>query len=209
MGDRFETARMKAFSDGIFAIAITLLVLDIGLPDDAFDDLWRGLADEWPSYLADATSFWTIGGLWAVHHAVFRLRYANRVLTRVNLVLLMVVAFLPFPTSVVGEAVGTDTSEREAVLFYGATLFVISVIVTGMCEYARVPPRAPACGRHAAATLRGLAARTRPTLAFYGLVLLLALLAPRVAAFGFLALALHAFPAGSRPRRRAAAHLVR
>jgi uncharacterized membrane protein len=74
MGDRFETARMEAFSDGIFAIAITLLVLDIGLPDDAFDDLWRGLADdplvddvladEWPSYLAYATSFWTIGGLW-------------------------------------------------------------------------------------------------------------------------------------------------
>jgi uncharacterized membrane protein len=111
------------------------------------------------------------------------------VLTRVNLVLLMVVAFLSFPTSVVGEAVGTDTSEREAVLFYGATLFVISLIVTGMCEYAASRRELLRAG-DAAATLRGLAARTRPTLAFYGLVLLLALLAPRVAAFGFLVLAL-------------------
>jgi TMEM175 potassium channel family protein len=190
MGDRFETGRIEAFSDGIFAIAITLLVLDIGVPDDAFDDLWRGLADQWPSYLAYATSFWTIGGLWAVHHAVFRrLRYADHVLMRVNLLLLLIVAFLPFPTSVIGEAVGTDTSEREAVLFYGATLFVTSVIVTGMCDYA-ASRRELLPGGDAAATLRGVAARTRPTPAFYVLVLLLAVLAPRVAAFGFLAVAL-------------------
>jgi Endosomal/lysosomal potassium channel TMEM175 len=69
--DRFETARLEAFSDGVFAIAITLLVLDIGVPDEAFDDLWRGIGDQWPSYLAYATSFWTIGGLWIAHHALF------------------------------------------------------------------------------------------------------------------------------------------
>jgi uncharacterized membrane protein len=135
--DRFETARLEAFSDGVFAIAITLLVLDIGVPDEAFDDLWRGIGDQWPSYLAYATSFWTIGGLWIAHHALFRrLRYADGLLMRANLLLLLVVAFLPFPTRLVGEAVGTDTGEQAAVLFFGATLFVISVIATGMCEYA-------------------------------------------------------------------------
>jgi uncharacterized membrane protein len=72
MADRFESGRMEAFSDGVFAIAITLLVLEISVPDGAFDDLWRGLADQWPSYLAYATSFATIGGLWVAHHGLFR-----------------------------------------------------------------------------------------------------------------------------------------
>ncbi len=59
MRDPFDTARIEAFSDGVFAIAITLLVLEISVPEDAFDDLWRGIADQWPSYLAYVTSFST------------------------------------------------------------------------------------------------------------------------------------------------------
>jgi uncharacterized membrane protein len=54
--DRFETVRMEAFSDGVFAIAITLLVLEISVPEDALENLWRGIADQWPSYLAHVTS---------------------------------------------------------------------------------------------------------------------------------------------------------
>jgi hypothetical protein len=102
---RFDTVRVEAFSDGVFAIAITLLVLEISIPPEAFKDLWRGIGDQWPSYLAYVTSFLTIGALWLAHHAIFRrLRFADIAVLRMNLVLLMVVAFLPFPTRLVAEA---------------------------------------------------------------------------------------------------------
>jgi Endosomal/lysosomal potassium channel TMEM175 len=57
MGNRWDTGRIESFSDGVFAFAITLLVLDIDVPESAFNHLWRGIADQWPSYLAYATSF--------------------------------------------------------------------------------------------------------------------------------------------------------
>ena len=59
---------MEAFSDGVFAIAATLLVLEISVPESGFADLWGAIGSEWPSYLAYTTSFFTIGRLWSVHH---------------------------------------------------------------------------------------------------------------------------------------------
>jgi uncharacterized membrane protein len=186
MPGRFESGRLEAFSDGVFAIAITLLMLEISVPQRAFDDLWQGIGDQWPSYLAYVTSFVTIGGLWVAHHGLFRrLRYANVALMRANLLLLLVVSFLPFPTRLMAEGLQMDIdAERAAVLFYGATLFVISVIVTGMCRYAARRPVLLLDGI-TSAEIEQISARTRPTPAFYGLVILLALLAPDVAAFGF------------------------
>ena len=67
MGD----GRTEAFSDGVFAIAITLLVLDIRVPPSEFDDLWSAIFHEWPAYLGYATSFSTIGGIWLAHRGVF------------------------------------------------------------------------------------------------------------------------------------------
>ena len=64
MGQRWSTGRLEAFSDGVFAIAITLLILEVAVPRAAFGNLWRGIGDQWPSYLAYATSFITIGGIW-------------------------------------------------------------------------------------------------------------------------------------------------
>jgi uncharacterized membrane protein len=61
--DRFDSSRAEAFSDGVFAIAITLLVLELSVPAESFDDLLQGILDQWPSYLAHATSFWTIAGV--------------------------------------------------------------------------------------------------------------------------------------------------
>src|SRR5262249_16780812 len=113
MLDRWDTGRTEAFSDGVFAIAITLLVLDIRVPPSEFDHLWRAILHEWPSYLGFATSFLTTGGIWLAHHGIFRrLRYANRRVMQVNLLLLMAVSFLPYPTRLVAEAIRSESAER-------------------------------------------------------------------------------------------------
>ncbi len=133
VGNRWDPGRIEAFSDGVFAFAITLLVLDIAVPESEFNHLWRAIADQWPSYLGYATSFLTVGGIWMVHHAVFRrVQYANRRVMTVNLVLLMAVAFLPFPTKLVAEAIRDSSAERSAVIFYGAWLLVISQIFSAL-----------------------------------------------------------------------------
>src|ERR1700754_4994790 len=98
---RWETNRVEAVSDGVFAIAITLLVLEITIEPDQYDHLGRALLDEWPAYLAYATSFLTVGSVWIAHHSLYsHLRYIDPWLLRTNLLLLLAAAFLPFPTAV-------------------------------------------------------------------------------------------------------------
>ena len=129
VGNRWDTGRTESFSDGVFAFAITLLVLDIQVPASEFNHLWRGIADQWPSFLGYATSFLTVGGIWLVHQGIFRrLQYASRRVMQVNLLLLMAVAFLPFPTRLVAEAIRNTDAERAAVIFYGASLLVIALL---------------------------------------------------------------------------------
>jgi uncharacterized membrane protein len=133
MRDRWETNRVEAFSDGVFAIAITLLVLDIRVPLREFDDLWAGIVHEWPAYLGFITSFITIGGIWLLHHGVFRrLAFANNQIVRINLLLLMGVSFLPFPTRLAADAIRNEDAERTAIIFYGATLLVISLLMAAL-----------------------------------------------------------------------------
>ena len=110
MGNRWDTGRTEAFSDGVFAIAITLLILDVAVPESEFDHLWRGIVHQWPAYLGYATSFITIGGIWLVHHGIFRrLQYANDRVMQINLLLLMAVSFLPFPTKLMAGAIRDST----------------------------------------------------------------------------------------------------
>jgi len=139
---RWETGRVEAFSDGVFAIAITLLVLDIRIEPDQYDHLLRALLDEWSSYFAYVTSFFTVGSVWIAHHALFtRLKYIDPVLLRLNLVLLLVAAFLPFPTAVLSQAFEESTrSERAAVAFYGLTALAIELILRAMIRYASTKP---------------------------------------------------------------------
>ena len=190
MRDRWGTGRIEAFSDGVFAIAITLLVLDIGVPESAFDDLWRGIVQQWPAYLGYATSFITIGGIWLVHHGIFRrLQYANSRVMRLNLLLLMAVSFLPYPTRLIAEAIHDDDAERAAVIFYGGSLLVISLLLGalwGSVARDRYLLRPEVTEQEVNEILRA----TTPNIAFYVGVTVLAIVAPRVAAFGYLVIAI-------------------
>jgi uncharacterized membrane protein len=188
--NRWDTGRTESFSDAVFAFAITLLVLDIQVPESQFNDLWRGIAHQWPSYLGYATSFLTVGGIWLVHHGIFRrVQYANRPLMQVNLLLLMAVAFLPFPTKLVAEAIRDTSAERAAVIFYGGWLLVISLLFSalwGVLARDRSLLRPEVSEKEVDAIARA----TTPNLGVYVAVILLAFIAPKVAAFGFLVIAI-------------------
>jgi uncharacterized membrane protein len=142
VNQRWETGRVEAFSDGVFAIAITLLVLDIRIEPDQYDHLLKALLKEWPSYFAYVTSFFTVGSVWIAHHYLFtRLKYIDPVLLRLNLVLLLAAAFLPFPTAVLSQAFEASTrSERAAVALYGLTALAIELILRAMIRYASTRP---------------------------------------------------------------------
>jgi uncharacterized membrane protein len=188
----WSTARTEAFSDGVFAIAITLLVLELSVPEEDFGNLWLGIAEQWPSYLGYATSFLTIGGIWLSHHALFeRLRLVNRRVMQLNLLLLMAVSFLPFPTRLVAEAINEPEAERAAVVFYGAVLLTISLIIAAMW---RTVARSPSLV-HDDVDQDEIDRITRskaPSFAFYAVVIAVALVAPQIAAFGYLLIALAA-----------------
>jgi uncharacterized membrane protein len=131
------TTRLEAFSDGVFAIAITLLVIEIKVPTET-----RGLARElgklWPSYLGFVISFLLIGLIWANHHTMFEhIVHADRLLLFLNTLLLMNVAFLPFAAGVLAEAFRTGDGQRTAVVFYGSALVVGGIFFNAIWEYAR------------------------------------------------------------------------
>src|SRR5262245_41953839 len=110
--------RLVAFSDAVFAITVTLLVLEIRPPTD-YTHLLHGLAVLCPSYLAYALTFLFIGQVWANHHVMFdHIRAADRVILLLNTLLLMIVAFLPFATSVLAGALRSGHGLRTAVVFY-------------------------------------------------------------------------------------------
>jgi uncharacterized membrane protein len=189
VGTRWETGRTEAFSDGVFAIAITLLVLDIGIPASEFDDLWSAIFHEWPAYLGYATSFLTIGGIWLAHHGVFRrLRYANNRVMRVNLLLLMAVSFLPFPTRLVAEAIRDDSAERPAAIFYGVCLLVIAFLFSALWG-AVVLDRDLLKPEVSDEEVHAILLATSPSIGFYTVTIAVAIVAPQVAALGYLLIA--------------------
>ena len=122
------SSRLEAFSDGVFAIAITLLVLEFGV-DTATHDLGKQLLHIWPSYFAYVTSFLTIGVIWVNHHALFGLvDHVDRGLLFLNTLLLLMVAFTPFPTRLIAEFLREGDNERTAALAYGITFVIMSVL---------------------------------------------------------------------------------
>jgi len=134
---RYRTTRLEAFSDGVFAIAITLLVLEISVPLGSQEHLLGAILDEWPSYLAYLVSFATIGAVWLAHSAITEhLEGADPTFLRLNLLLLFCVSFIPFPTRLLAENFGSEEAVRVAVTVYGINLLLASLATSALWAWA-------------------------------------------------------------------------
>ena len=131
-----DTGRLVAFSDAVFAITITLLILEIRPPAD-YGNLLHDLLALWPSYLAYGVTFLFIGQVWANHHVMFdHIRAADRVVLFLNTLLLMSVVFLPFATSVLAGSLRDGHGQRTAVCFYGIAFDVTALTFNAVWQYA-------------------------------------------------------------------------
>jgi uncharacterized membrane protein len=129
-------ARLETFADGVFAIAATLLVLNVEVPDIGRHSLAHELVRLWPAYVGYAVSFATIGIIWVNHHTVLRqLRGADRTFLFINVFFLLCVAFIPFPTRLLATYLRTGDGPAAAVA-YGITLTATAVFFNLMWRYA-------------------------------------------------------------------------
>ncbi len=129
-------ARLETFADGVFAIAATLLVLNIEVPDLGEHSLAHELVRLWPAYVGYAVSFATIGIIWVNHHTVLsQLRGADRIFLFINVFFLLCIAFIPFPTRLLATYVRTEDG-RAAAVAYGITLTATAVFFNLMWRYA-------------------------------------------------------------------------
>jgi uncharacterized membrane protein len=136
-GSERDPTRVVAFSDGVVAIAVTLLVLEIRPPQDT-RHLVHGLATLWPSYLAYSVTFMLIGQVWANHHVMFdQIRTADRVVLFLNTLLLMDIAFMPFTASVLAQAFRDGHGERTAVVVHGIAFEVAAILFNVLWWHAR------------------------------------------------------------------------
>ncbi len=123
-----NTNRLEAFSDGVMSVAITLLVLDIHVPQDPHHTLAHGLLEQWPTYAAYVISFLTIGIIWINHHAMLgRLRQADHSILILNLLLLMCIVLLPFATSMMSTYLKRSQGQHLAAAIYGAALLAMAI----------------------------------------------------------------------------------
>lgn len=132
-----ETSRVEAFSDGVFAIAITLLILDVRLPSNVeTGKIASALLKLWPSYLAFLTSFGTIGIMWMNHHRLFNLiNGIDDGLIALNALLLLGVTWVPFPTAILAQhLLGTDQYVSAA--FYSGSYVIIAIMFNVLWRYA-------------------------------------------------------------------------
>lgn len=184
------TSRCDAFSDGVFAIAITLLILEIRIPHSGAEGgLWKGLVALWPSYLAFLLSFFVILVTWITHHDLMRLvRATNRPMQLANGLALLYVTFIPFPTAVLAANLG-GAEMSTAVAFYCGTFvygsFAFNVLVATLSRGQLFLPEVSA--QQVGRIRRGY----RITLAIYLTATLIALVAPWLALAINVAVRLH------------------
>jgi uncharacterized membrane protein len=180
---------MEGFSDGVFGFAATLLGIDIVLhpPGTALHQVLHA----WPAYLAYVVSFLTIGVGWLAHSAMTdRLSHADPILLRLNLLVLMVVVLLPFPTRLIAQSLHNTSGERVFVTLYGLTLLAIRLLGAGMDAYAE--------HEHLYSTrktddeLRIDRRKRLPVVTAYVIVILIGLAFPELAVVLYLAIAVYA-----------------
>ena len=183
-----QTSRMEAFSDGIFAIASTLLVLDLAIPA-VRSDVGHSLVEQWPTYLAYLVSFATIGNAWLNHSVITEyLERADAILLRLNLVLLFFVSVLPFPTHMLAEYLSNSSAERIAVTVYGLNLLAIGAFTSLTWHYALAEHLIRR--DNSEDDVRAISAKLDPSLASYAVAIGIGLLWPTVAVVLYLAIAL-------------------
>ncbi len=133
-----SVGRLEAFSDGVLAIVITLLILDVRVPSEARGNLAHALAEQWPQYLAYLLSFLIVGIIWLNHHATVQLlARTDHTIQVLNLLLLLPVSILPWPTALLAEYArqGTAADQRIAVLIYGVTSSLMAVGFNALWRY--------------------------------------------------------------------------
>jgi uncharacterized membrane protein len=122
-------ARLEAFSDGVIAIAITLLVLDLRIPHVGGRSLGHKLGEQWPSFAAYVISFLTIGIIWINHHAALRrLRLVDHSVLILNLLLLLTIGILPWSTALVAEYLRQSSGQHLAAGVYAGSFLLMSVV---------------------------------------------------------------------------------
>lgn len=188
---KIRTARLEAFSDGVFAIAITLLVLDLAIPASAYSahHLLDSFDRQWPAYLGYFVSFSTIGAIWLGHSAITDyLDRADSTLLRLNLVLLLLVTFLPFPTRLLSTYIHDANAESVAVAIYGINLLLASLMLSVLWRYSLRAGLVRADAEDDETTL--LTQRLTPGLAAYVGLIVLGHFRPVAAVIGYLVIAL-------------------
>jgi uncharacterized membrane protein len=186
---RLRTARMEAFSDGVFAIAITLLVLELAVPESDVESAGKALLEQWPMYLAYVVSFASIGTVWLMHSLITdHLARADSIFLRLNLLLLFFVSLVPFPTHMLSNFIDNPNAERVAAAIYGINLIAMAAMTSVLWHYAvsenLVQPDKDS------AEVRAITKKLEPGLATYVAAIAIGLLLPRAAVvlYGLIAL---------------------
>lgn len=138
MNGKKETGRIEAFSDGVFAVAITILVFGITVPRNLAPgkSLLDALLTQWPAYLAFATSFATIGIMWINHHTMFtHISRSDHTLLVLNGLLLLGITFVTFPTAVVAEYINHH-EQRTAAMLYSGVFIIVAVLFNFLWRHA-------------------------------------------------------------------------
>jgi len=140
-------ARVEALSDGVFAVAMTILIFSVEAPKVAPGHLLGALWAEWPSYAAYVGTFFTVGVVWVNHHAFFeRLTRVDRPLITLNLCLLIVVVFIPFPTGLLGHYIQSGSDANTAATFYALVFVLLAIFFIALWVYALTHPGLLASG---------------------------------------------------------------